>query len=284
MLAPRRLVLNGRPTLAVWEGAQNGPSVIFLHGLARRGNDWNPLLASLTPGIHPFLLDWRGHGLSDRGGSYQVRDYAADLLEVLPFLTHHPVLLVGHSLGALVATEVARMAPERIAALVLEDPPSPGFISQLENTGYGDLFRVYCRLAGGKLPVQKVASQLAASEIRDAQGKMRPLGQMRDSVSLRYMADCLRHLDPGTVLTALAGTWFEGFHFGQALRQVRCPVLMLRGDPNFGGMLPQAEADLLFGPVSDLTRLDLAGVGHQIHGTATESMARAIWAFLATLG
>jgi len=68
------------------------------------------------------------------------------------------------------------------------------------------------------------------------------------------------------------------------LGQIRCPVILLRGDSNFGGMLPAAEADLLFGPVADLTRLDFTGVGHQIHGTATESMARAFWAFLATIG
>lgn len=284
MLAPRRLNLPGKPALAIWEGAQNGPTIIFLHGLARRGNDWNPLLAALHPGIHPITLDWRGHGLSDRGGSYQVLDYANDLVEALPFLSHHPVILMGHSLGALVATEVSRRLPGMVSALILEDPPSPGFIQQLENTGYGDLFRAYAGLAGGKKDLTAMTAQLASTDIRDSQGKWRPLGQMRDAISLRYMADCLRHLDPGTVLAALGGQWFGDFHLGQALRQIGCPVLLFRGDTNFGGMLPLAEADLLFGPVGDLTRMDLTGVGHQIHGTATDTMARAIWAFLATVG
>jgi len=48
--------------------------------------------------------------------------------------------------------------------------------------------------------------------------------------------------------------------------------------------MPAAETDALFTPVADLTRLDWTGVGHQIHGTATEAMARALWAFLPTVG
>ncbi len=284
MFTPRCLSIPQHPALAVYEGARNGPTVLFFHGLARQASDWNHLISSLFSGIHPITLDWRGHGSSDRAGSYLVHNYADDLHALLPLIAHHSVILVGHSLGALVAAEVASRAPEKIAAIVLEDPPSPEFLHQLHETGYGDLFKAYVHLAGSNHPVHQVAQTLAALEIRDPQGKKRPLGQMRDMASLRYMAHCLKHMDPGCPLAVLQGRWLEDLNLGQILGQIRCPVLLLRGDSNFGGMLPAAEADLLFGPVADLTRLDFTGVGHQIHGTATESMARAFWAFLATIG
>ena len=283
MLTERRLHIPGRPCLAVLEGACQGQTVVFLHGLARRGSDWNPLIASLGGSIHPLLLDWRGHGHSDRAGRYQVRDYAEDLLALLPLLAHHPVVLMGHSLGALVAIEVASRAPERVAALVLEDPPTPGFLHQVDATGYGQIFRAYQQLGGSTEPVARLASRLASLEILDPAGKLRLLGQMRDAPSLRFMAACLKRIDPNIALAALNPDWLEGIHLGPALRQVLCPVLLLRGDPAFGGMMPPGETDLLFGPVADLTRLDLVGVGHQIHGAATESTLRALWSFLGSL-
>jgi len=284
MFAPRRIQAPGRPSLALFEGARQGPTVVFLHGLARRACDWNPLVSLLDSAIHPVSLDWRGHGESDRAGSYLVEDYVGDLEAVLPLVAHHPVVLVGHSLGALVAAEIASRNPEKIAAVVLEDPPTPGFLHQLDSTGYFELFKAYVRLGGSGATVGHVAGELAGLEILDPSGKKRPLGQMRDSVSLRFMAHCLKNMDPACPTPVLNGQWLEGIRLGQSLRQIQCPLLLLRGDPLFGGMMPAAETDLLFAPVRDLTRLDMTGVGHQIHGAATDAMARALWAFLPTVG
>jgi pimeloyl-ACP methyl ester carboxylesterase len=284
MFTPRRLQAPGRPALAVYEGARQGPTVLFLHGLARRASDWNPLISSVFSSIHPIAIDWRGHGASDRAGSYLVEDYTRDLQALLPLLAHHPVILVGHSLGALVAAELASREPDKIAGVVLEDPPTPGFLHQLDSTGYFELFKAYTRWAGSASPVAQVASGLSKLEMRDPSGKVRPLGQMRDAASLRFMAFCIKQMDPACPMPVLNGKWLEDLQVGQSLRGIRCPVLLLRGDPLFGGMMPAGETDLLYGPVSDLTRLDMTGVGHQIHGAATEAMARALWAFLPTVG
>ena len=284
MFTPRRIQSPGRPSISLLEGARQGPTVVFLHGLARRACDWNPLISLLNQAIHPVSLDWRGHGDSDRAGSYRVEDFVQDLQALLPLVAHHPVILVGHSLGALVAAELATRDPGKIAAIVLEDPPTPGFLHQLDSTGYFDLFKAYVRWGGSQASVSHLANELARLEILDPSGKMRALGQMRDAASLRFMAYCLKSMDPTCPMPVLNGQWLEGIQMAQSLRQIQCPVLLLRGDPKFGGMMPQAETDLLFAPVSDLTRLDLTGVGHQIHGAATESMARAVWAFLPTVG
>ena len=284
MFTPRRIQSPGRPALALFDGARQGPTVVFLHGLARRACDWNPLISLLNSSIHPVTIDWRGHGESDRGGGYLVEDYVQDLQAILPLIAHHPVILVGHSLGALVAAEMACREPSKIAAVVLEDPPTPEFLQQLDSTGYYDLFKAYARWGGTPATVPHLAAELAGLEILDPSGKRRPLGQMRDQASLRFMAHCLKSMDPACPMPVLNGQWLQGIQLGQSLRGIQCPVLLLRGDPAFGGMMPAAETDALFTPVADLTRLDWTGVGHQIHGTATEAMARALWAFLPTVG
>ena len=66
----------------------------------------------------------RGHGKSDRApdDQYHNIDYARD---VIAFLKHigEPVVLIGHSLGAMTAIIVASQYPEGVRALVLLDPP-----------------------------------------------------------------------------------------------------------------------------------------------------------------
>lgn len=70
---------------------------------------------------HVIAPDWRGYGLTDRGGSdsYWFPDYFADLEQILAhFQPCGPVLLAGHSMGGNVASMYAGVRPERVARLV----------------------------------------------------------------------------------------------------------------------------------------------------------------------
>ncbi len=70
---------------------------------------------------HVIAPDWRGYGLSDRGGSdsYWFPDYFADLERLLAhFQPDEPVLLAGHSMGGNVASMYAGIRPDRVARLV----------------------------------------------------------------------------------------------------------------------------------------------------------------------
>lgn len=277
--------LDGRVSMAVKEWDGDGPAWLFVHGLARAGNDWTLFAQAMGPSWRRMALDLRGHGSSTRGQRYLVPDYVADIETVLPLLSARPVILMGHSLGALAAIAVAAKQPDRVAAVILEDPPTPGFLSRLGETGYGAMFEAYARLADAGLAVPEIARELAVLPVRDPLGKVRPLGEMRDAASLRHMAACLSRLDPAAPLAALAGpAWLGGLDLAEMLAAIRCPVLLLRGDERFGGMMPLEETGELFRGTRDLTRLDMTGVGHQIHAMAQEPAARAVGAFVNSLG
>ena len=95
---------------------QAGEQVLFLmHGVTRCWRDWEPIIPFLDPAWTIFALDHRGHGESDRADSYFVRDYAKDLVEVLNQIVDTKVVLVGHSLGAMVAASTLMMASVRRA-------------------------------------------------------------------------------------------------------------------------------------------------------------------------
>jgi pimeloyl-ACP methyl ester carboxylesterase len=146
----------GEVTLQASVGPDHGPPLVFLHGVGRRGADFNGILGPLSLNWQPHLLDLRGHGGSDRTPDhYRVRDYAEDVAEYLDALPEHePAVLIGHSLGAVTAAAVAARRPDRVHAIVLEDPPGPGFLAHLERTPYLTQFTGARELArrGGDRP------------------------------------------------------------------------------------------------------------------------------------
>ena len=102
--------------------AERKPPLLFVHGLAHGAwcfaEHWLP--AAAQAGYPAYALSLRGHGGSGGGrrlGRTLMRDYVHDVLQVITTLAQPPVL-VGHSMGALIAQLVAdRYQPHALALL-----------------------------------------------------------------------------------------------------------------------------------------------------------------------
>lgn len=115
--------------LAVHEyGNPEGLPVVLVHGMTEAGTTWPDLVASWGPDRHLVAPDLRGHGASPRFTAAQLEAapdvLLADVLDVIDAQTE-PVVLVGHSLGGLLALRAALRRPSAVRALVLEDPAQP---------------------------------------------------------------------------------------------------------------------------------------------------------------
>jgi pimeloyl-ACP methyl ester carboxylesterase len=107
--------------------AVHTPQALLLHGVTSSSRTWwrvGPALAER--GFRVLAVDLRGHGSSPRTvAGLSAADLAADVAETVP----GPVdLLVGHSLGALVALELVARRPWFARRLVVEDPPGPSSV------------------------------------------------------------------------------------------------------------------------------------------------------------
>jgi pimeloyl-ACP methyl ester carboxylesterase len=272
----------GSHALNVAEMANAGPPLLCLHGVTRCWQDWLTILPTLAPRWHCHGVDHRGHGLSDRTpGSYFVRDYLDDGCRLVDGLAEAAVL-VGHSLGALVALGVAAKSPGKVRAVVLEDPPAPAFIHGITQSAYHAQFAGMQTLAGSQAPVRKVAHSLADIRLPTPEGETR-FGEQRDAASLRFLAKCVKHLDPDVYTPILAGQWLHGIDLPALAKQVTCPVLLLRGNEKLGGMLPQALARPLVDALRDVTYLELPQHGHSIHGGDPQTFLRFVVPFLESL-
>lgn len=99
--------------------------VVFVHGMAVSASIWDAQLARVARTRRAIALDMRGHGDSapPEDGNYAPASCAADVFAVLDGLGLDRVVLVGHSFGACIALATAAAAPQRIAQLILADPP-----------------------------------------------------------------------------------------------------------------------------------------------------------------
>jgi pimeloyl-ACP methyl ester carboxylesterase len=86
-------------------GGDTGPTVLLLHGSGATAAVWAPVLREIENGLRWITVDLPGHGRSDRLPRYHHRDYAAVLGTALD--SPEIDLVVGHSLGALVALTLA---------------------------------------------------------------------------------------------------------------------------------------------------------------------------------
>jgi pimeloyl-ACP methyl ester carboxylesterase len=105
----------------------HAPSVLLLHGVGSSADTWWRVEQDLTTlGWRTLALDLPGHGARPfpATGLGTMADLAEDVWTQLDGRRFH--LLVGHSLGALVALDLARTHPELAGRVVLVDPPGLG--------------------------------------------------------------------------------------------------------------------------------------------------------------
>jgi pimeloyl-ACP methyl ester carboxylesterase len=230
-------------------------------------------------------LDFRGHGRSARTpGKYLVRDYVHDAVAVLREHVPGPAVVYGHSLGALVGAAAAARAPDRVRGLVLEDPPFESLGPAINTTPFHSMFVAMRDASGSAKDVSELARDLAATKVifpDKPEGVL--LGELRDPTGLRFLAACLRHVDPALWDPVLAGRWLEGYDTSTLLRGIRAPTLLLQGEVPLGGMLSDAAAAEAAREIADCDLVRVGGVGHLIHTMRTEAALRLVGQFLASL-
>jgi len=93
----------------------NGKTALLIHGLASSSLTWLDLAKDLADlGYEVVAPDLSGHGKSPRKDSYSVKDWTSEIVE----LGIKPNLIVGHSIGGLVAANLYDFYPDSKIALL----------------------------------------------------------------------------------------------------------------------------------------------------------------------
>jgi non-heme chloroperoxidase len=207
----------------------------------------------------------RGHGDAERPASgYRVEDLASDAAELLEALELPPAIIVGHSMGAWAAEQVAVDNPERVAGLVLigafgagpdseavvalteevselEDPVDPGFVREFQ-------------VSTTNRPIPAALLDTVVAE------------------SLKMPARVWREV----------GTGFRRIDLSERYGEIAAPTLLVWGDQD--AYVTRAEQDMLVREVPNARLSVYEGTGHAVHWEGPKRFARELTQFVSPLG
>jgi len=121
-------VVDGTRLRIVDSGGVRGTAVLFLHGFGASLYSWRHTLPAVAgAGYRVIAFDNRGFGFSDKPAhGYSNAAYARLVIALLDSLGISSAVLVGHSMGGAIASEVALAHPDRVRGLVLIDAAGYG--------------------------------------------------------------------------------------------------------------------------------------------------------------
>ncbi len=234
-------------------GPPNGPPLVVLHGLMRRWQYTAPLLERLIANWQLFAFDLRGHGRSDWApdGYRHYQNYVPDVVAVLDSQLDQPAVLLGHSLGGLIALGTAAACPERCRAVIAAEAPlTPASILDTLRLG-----------AWAWVP------QLAGRPPDQLFGLLRLLDRDADDRYLRETAAALHALDPATVQYWAEDRMQEllvDYDVDVTLGRLRCPLLLVQADPAHGAVMTDADLALARRRHAPVAVTRVLGANHEL--------------------
>lgn len=122
----RTVDLDGPVHYVDYGGPDGAPVLVGVHGLGGSHLNWAAVAPHLVGRSRLVAVDLLGHGHTPTAGRTAHVDGHVDLLAAFAAeVSDRPVILMGNSLGGLVAALTASAAPDRVAGLILIDPALP---------------------------------------------------------------------------------------------------------------------------------------------------------------
>lgn len=115
-----------RPLSSRVSGQSDGPTVVFLHGYISSSSYWDATIdQAVSRGYRTVTIDLLGFGKSykPKDSDYSLDEHASAVIETLHMLNIRDFILVGHSMGAIIAARVNLEKSFRINKTILLNMP-----------------------------------------------------------------------------------------------------------------------------------------------------------------
>lgn len=268
-------------------GPANGAMIVAVHGLGGAAVNWSAIAPLLTRRYRLVAPDLAGHGLTESAGrACDVQSNRALLHSFIARVATGPVIVMGNSMGGMIALLEGSAAPDAVAGLILVDPALP-FQPVRPDPLVTAVFALSAAPVLGPLlarqrrlmPVESMVASTLALCCVDASRVTsdivaRHIEVARQRAAMAGNAKEFAHAARSVIETA---GFLRGQTYRRALRQIGCPVLLVHGERD--RLVPISAARMAAKTHPEWTFVVLSDVGHvpQLEAPAETASAVAAW-------
>jgi len=244
-------------------GSVAGTPVIFLHGVTDSWHSFEPVFPHLPRTVRAFSITQRGHGESSRPDEgYLYSDLAGDVVGFMDAVHVPAAVLVGHSMGAMVAQRLAVDHPDRVAGLVLV-----GSFATIHN--HPDLQAFYDGT------IAKLTDPIDPAVARGFQLDTLAKPIAPEQLDL-FVNESLKV--PARVWKALFKGFLDTPSFTGRLATLTAPTLLLWGDKD--AFASQVDQETLQASIPGARLVVYQGTGHALHWENPSRFSKDLVAFV----
>jgi pimeloyl-[acyl-carrier protein] methyl ester esterase len=223
-----------------------GQPLVMLHGWAMHSGIWRSFAEQLAQHCQVICVDLPGHGLSEAIEPFSLENISDSLMQALPVQRFS---VLGWSLGATVAIDMAARYPERVQALQLL-AGNPLFVQSLDWPGVNaEVLEAFAEQLSND--VEQTLVRFLGLQVKGLADAKILLQQIKTAVQA-YPAPSLEALQAGLQI-------LKHSDCREALQQLQCPVSVLMGDRDTLIPLALAESLKKLQPAIQLHLLENAG-------------------------
>lgn len=273
------LAIPGLTIAARTWGNPHNPAILALHGWLDNANSFAPIAELMQERYYFIAIDLPGHGLSSHlppGVHYHFIDGLFSVVQIIEALKLQQVHLLGHSLGACLASLVAGIAPQYLLSLSLIEALGP--LTQppescaLQLSKYLSSLQAPNRKTTKGYPNKEIAAQVRAEKgyVSIEIAKILCERGLREENGHYYWRHDKRLIAP----SPLQMTEIQVL---SCLKEISTKSLLLWGDKGFSFNRELMEQRVA--AVKNLTVSSLPG-GHHLHMEHPEAIAQALTSFM----
>ncbi|QIM53854.1 alpha/beta fold hydrolase [Hydrogenophaga crocea] len=260
--------MNSLPTFTA---LGSGPTVLMLHGIGGGHLAFAPQVETLAgAGYRAIAWDMPGYGRSAPIEPYTFKGLAQSCVDLIDALQCESVVLVGHSMGGMVAQEVVARRPDKVSRLVLAGT-SAAFGKRTDGRSAEAWAQQFIAQRTAPLDAGKSMAEVAQVLVPQMTGP----GALPEG--LRLAEHCMGGVPAATYRRALE--CLVTFDRQQQLADIRVPTLLIGGE--FDRVAAPAVMKQMADSIPRARYAELKGIGHLMNLEAPDDFDGLLLGFLA---
>ncbi len=247
------------------------PPFILLHGATDNGLCWTRIASSLAESYDVIMPDLPGHGLSDRlGEGFNFEKLVKQIVGLARELGLKKPLVMGHSMGADTAANIAITYPSLPRAIILEDPPwgePPANAAEAEAARKEGAARVKWLTGLRKLTLEGILQESRKSDPQWPEEERLPWARAKQQFDVELFQYPI----------------VNEHHYSELVPQIKCPTLLIIAEQGIVTPEVAVNAAKLWKSKQPFKWVQIKGTTHNIRRDNFGEYKAALFDFLKNL-